>query len=130
MRLTRTLAALGACVTILGCDFLTEPRVCMLGASPSIAVLAVDSVSGDTLWSGTTLIQSGDGFIDSVTAPEGAPPNGYARLSVSGAYERPGLYTVTVRRAEYLEWQRPNVRVRNATCGVNTVELTARLVPE
>jgi hypothetical protein len=49
---------------------------------------------------------------------------------VQSAYERPGLYDVTVRRAGYIDWVRENVQVNEAVCGLHTVDLTARLVPE
>lgn len=97
---------------------------------PSITVLAVDSLSGDTLWTGTKLVQTATGYADSVTAPAGSPPVGFPRLVVNSAYERPGLYAVAVRRAGYIDWVRENVQVNAEACGLHTVNLTARLVPE
>jgi hypothetical protein len=130
MRLIRNLAALGVCASAVGCDYFTTSPVCATVASPSITVLAVDSISDDTLWTGTKLVQTAADYADSVTAPAGPPPVGFPRLVVSSAYERPGLYAVTVRRAGYIDWVRENVQVNTAECGLYTVDLTARLVPE
>jgi len=43
--------------------------------------------------------------------------------------DRPGTYTVTVRQAGYQPWSQSGLEVEDGTCGVRTVEVTARLQP-
>jgi hypothetical protein len=50
----------------------------------------------------------------------------YARVA---AHERPGIYSVEVRRAGYQTWTASGVRVEDAPCHAQTVTLQARLVP-
>lgn len=46
-----------------------------------------------------------------------------------GAFERPGTYTVTVRRQGYRDWTAKNVVVKGGQCHVTTVGLRADLAP-
>jgi hypothetical protein len=48
---------------------------------------------------------------------------------VEGAYEHPGLYSLEIEQAGYQTWTRHGVRVTAGVCHVNTVRVTARLVP-
>ncbi len=48
-------------------------------------------------------------------------------LTIGGAGERPGTYTVTIDATGYRTWMRSNVRVRDGTCHVETTRLDAAL---
>ncbi|HRN54094.1 MAG TPA: hypothetical protein PK788_11395 [Gemmatimonadaceae bacterium] len=114
---------------LLGCPLRTEPIVCTLEARPSISVFVRDSVSDQLIASGTTLILTDGAFVDSTTVPAADPTRDPYPVTTEQTYERPGRYHVTVRRAGYEVWVRPNVVVVRDECHVQTVTLTARLVP-
>lgn len=48
-------------------------------------------------------------------------------LTVAGVFERPGVYTVEVRKTGYRDWQQANVVVTSDECHVRTVTFEARL---
>ncbi len=51
-------------------------------------------------------------------------------LSLRGANERPGTYTVVILKDGYQTWKKEDVRVRADECHVRTVSLTAELIRE
>ena len=48
-------------------------------------------------------------------------------VMVPETYERPGVYDVLVQKPGYEDWTAENVRVRDGTCNVQTIDLQARL---
>ncbi|HEX5724585.1 MAG TPA: hypothetical protein VFX98_03920 [Longimicrobiaceae bacterium] len=96
--------------------------ICLGYVHPSVEVTAQDSVTGQIVTPGASLIIREGAFVDSVMAP---PPV----TSIAAGSNRPGTYQVTVRRPGYQVWRREGVRVDDADCGVETVELVARLQP-
>lgn len=112
---------------IAGCGAFEETLVCTTEARPSVVVSVQDSVSGLAIAAGATLVLQDGAFVDSLTLP-GAWAND-ALLSTPNSAERPGTYTVTVRRADYADWIKTGVVVRQGRCHVHTVTLTARLKP-
>lgn len=50
-------------------------------------------------------------------------------ISLQGAFERPGTYSVHVEKDGYRPWRLENVGVSADVCHVQTVRLEARLVP-
>jgi hypothetical protein len=53
----------------------------------------------------------------------------FTSVSLQGAGERPGTYTVTIVHPGYADWLLADVRVHRDVCHVVTVNLQARLQP-
>ena len=90
---------------------------------------AIDSQTGLDATAGATLTISGDNYYEVVSLPEEADDR-----TVAGAWERPGLYDVTISKAGYQSWSNSGILVksRDELCGstVDTVHLDALLLPE
>ncbi len=129
MRALPALAIAAAILMTAACqDTGDPPTVCTTEARPSIAVQIRDSVSGSYVASGATLVIQHDAFIDSMVVPAAAPGLNEMSISTPASAERAGVYDVTVRRAGYVTWTKPDVVVAQGQCHVSTVQLTARLV--
>lgn len=100
---------------------------CDLQALPGILLTLTDVLSGaPPASSGAEITVSGaGGYVESITV-EGIQVPGPHAL----AEERAGVYGVVVHAEGYQEWTASSVRVREGVCHVETVELTAALVPE
>jgi len=105
----------------------TTGLACTSEARASIIVWVRDSVSGAPIAAGATLVLQDGAFADSITAADHFP-NDWA-LQTMNSWERPGTYSVTVRRPGYADWSASNVVVSDGRCHVQTVVLTARLQP-
>jgi hypothetical protein len=55
------------------------------------------------------------------------PPN--PALQLVGAWERPGIYNVSIAKAGYRFWRQPSVVVTADSCHVETVRIQAALEP-
>jgi hypothetical protein len=93
-----------------------------LEARPGITLTAFDSVGGQPLVTGGTVVAQDGSYSDKALAVPGTP------VSYSMAYERAGTYTVTVVVDGYQTWRTTGVVVQRDACHVITVRLTARLV--
>lgn len=85
----------------------------------SVIVRAVDAHTGrpfskELQWQSVLIVRDGD-FVDSTSLARGA------------AYERAGVYDVTVRAPGYREWRRRGVRVPERLCDLKRARLKARL---
>jgi len=56
--------------------------------------------------------------------------SGLDSVYISGLYDQPGTFTLSVAVPGYVEWVRPDVLVERGPCVVNTVEIQALLQPE
>jgi hypothetical protein len=128
-----TLGLVLACVTA-GCGIL-DPTVCTADARPGIQVALLDSISGAPV-RGPVRVVVRDGSVteefdsQDVPLPAGADPDSVVFGPIFMAYERPGLYEVTVEAPNYRLWQVTDLRVRADECHVQTAELTALLQAE
>jgi hypothetical protein len=109
------LLALGACK-------LSEPVACLAIVPQAFHVLAQDSVTGGNVLPGASVVARDGSYADSLVAPPIV-----TAMGVGG--DRPGTYTVTVRQSGYQLWSKSSLKVRDGECGVQTVEVTARLQP-
>ncbi len=100
--------------------------VCTMEARAAITVEPVDSRTGAALSGPTILILSDGAYADTVRANTGTLP---APTTISGAYERPGTYTVIVRHPGYRDFTQSGVTVTKDVCHVSPVRITARLEP-
>lgn len=69
-----------------------------------------------------------DGSYMETLTPAGGDSQGNL-ISIGGAFERPGTYTVRIEKSGYQTWEKKNVRVTKGVCNVNTVTLEADLQP-
>jgi len=107
-----------------------EGVACTGNIVPGIEVEVVDARSGAYVARGAGGTVR-DGAFVGVMGPargRGVPPAD-TLISLQGAYERTGTYTVTIERDGYQPWQRAGVVVTRNVCHVNTELLVARLVP-
>jgi hypothetical protein len=128
-RTTMRCALASLLVGVSGCNDPVGAIACTSEARQAINVFVRDAVSDAPIASGATLVLRDGTFADSVTSPFGDPSNNQASLSPLNSFERAGTYAVTVRRANYVQWDTTGVRVTEGVCHVNTVTLTARLSP-
>lgn len=119
----------GAIVALTGCQD-SFSVVCTSEARPSVSVFVRDNATDELIASGAMLVLRDGEFVDTAFFPAGEPQaNAYA-LSTPRSMERAGVYTVTVQRLGYVEWERRGVVVTEDRCHVNTVMLNARLTEE
>ena len=106
-------ALLGAC---------SEPG-CTLILVPGVVVEIRDEVDGTPLAETARGVVRDGAYTDSLQLLG----TGKAALVRSAAYERAGVYTVTVEHQGYAPWRREHVRVRGGDCHVQTTHLAADL---
>ena len=100
--------------------------VCTMEARPGITVEPRDRVTGEIVSGPIVLIMKSGTYADTVRASTGALP---APTNVSGAYERPGTYTVIVRHTGYHDFVKSGIIVTKDECHVIPVRITAKLEP-
>lgn len=123
-----TAPMLGVCfllgVAFVGCDddSVSGP-VCMTEAVPALEVTVEEKQTGESVADAKVVAEDG-AFRDST------------RTSVQGntagaalAFERPGIYEVTVTKDGFTTWTRSGVTVEAGLCHPRTVLLHARLTP-
>jgi hypothetical protein len=100
--------------------------VCTMEARPGISVEPVDKITGQIVSGPTVLIVKSGTYADTVRASTGAQP---APTNISGAYERPGTYTIIVRHAGYHDFVKSGIVVTKDECHVIPVRIKAQLEP-
>jgi hypothetical protein len=112
-------AALGLSIVVSACEAITFGRDCTTDARPGLIVEVRDSLSGQSVIDGSTLLIVSGTYQEQETIPA-------IGTAFAVAYERPGTYEVTVRKVGYADW-RTVASVREDDCHVRTVRLIARL---
>lgn len=108
------------------CDALdSQPVYCTGNFVWGLQVTVQDSATGAPSASGAQLIARDGVYADTSSFPPNRPD--LDNQPLVGAGEREGTYTVTVRKAGFIDWERPNVVVAADECHVRPVALTARL---
>ena len=110
-------------VVLAACDLIGP--VCTLEAVSGLHVTVVDSLTGAPAASGAQLIAQDGAFADTMSFPPNRPD--LDSTALQSAEERPGIYTVTVRKSGFVDWVRRGVLVTAGRCHVRPVALTARL---
>ena len=94
---------------------------CTFASDPGIIVTVVDSITNQNITPGASAVARAGFFSDSVAGGANA-------TSISLAFNRTGIYNVTVHKATYRDWTRSNVSVFGSGCGVReSVSLTAKM---
>lgn len=110
-------AVIGATSLLVSCD--DGPTVCTTIGEFAIVAEVFDATTGaPNAFEATLVVQDGQ-YVDSARGfYDGPVQSAAARLAA--AEERPGTYTVAVRKAGHIDWQRRNVVVRQGRCHVET----------
>jgi len=111
-----------ALASLLGCDDAHSftPPICTAQFVYGISVDVVDSGSGAPLADSATMTLRDGNYVESATlSPDG--------LTMNGAGERAGNYTVVVARPRYHNWVRTEVQVDADECHVIPIKLRAEL---
>lgn len=111
-------AALGAA----GCGDEPSPVICTAIAVAALNVTVLDAATSRPICDAEVTVTDG-GFRETLPV---FPASG-AGCRYSGPFERPGTYTVTVRRAGYPTETQSGVRVTADECHVIPVPVTVRL---
>jgi len=114
-----------ALFVFVACTNFSGGTACTLNIVPGVVVKVYDAATGLPTAAGARGSVTDGAYTDSL---RGAGMTAEGTLeSLAGADERPGLYTVQVHKAGYVDWSRSGVLVRQGTCHVQTVVLTANL---
>ena len=103
-----------------------DAQTCTLSIGPGIRVTITDSVSGEPRAAEAVAVAREEAFVDTLGPAES---QGGVLISRQGAWERKGIYQVTVRAPGYRDWVRSGVIVRPGDCHVQRTELEAPLQP-
>lgn len=98
---------------------------CTPSVEPAFTATVTDARSAQPL-EATITIQ--DGTFRETLGPYGFTATG--QTIYGGAFERPGIYTVTIAKPGYRTLVMPNVQVTQDTCHVQTRKLTVQLQPQ
>lgn len=113
-------------VLLVACTSCDGPftSACAGVGSPNVVVAVVDSLTNAPAAAGATLLtydlDHGGARVDSITGQ--ADTDTLVDIS-----DRPGHFSVFVRKTGYRDWSEPDVTVRDGCPAIHTVFLTARL---
>jgi hypothetical protein len=99
--------------------------VCTMQAVAGLNIAVRDSVTNAPAADGARAVARNGSQEEVLEAMAGATPG----LTLIGAWERPGTYTIEITKPGYRTWVRSGVTVAKDECHVQPVRLDARLVP-
>jgi hypothetical protein len=99
---------------------------CPAIARPAIEVDVRDADTGAPAANGASGEVREGTFVEAL---EVLPSTSGDALTMVGAWERPGEYTVLVQKPGHRQWTADDVRVTRGLCNVETVKLIANLEP-
>lgn len=94
---------------------------CDAFAAPGLAITVRDSASGAPVNDSVRVVARSGTYADSIDG------SSFGNGSFALAYERAGLYSVTVTHPRARTWERTGVRVREDRCHVIPTQVNARL---
>ena len=101
------------------------PTLCTTDYRPGIVVAIYDADTGEPA-ANQVVGYATDGAYADTLMPHGFTGDGKA-VSLQGAHERPGTYSVLLKKSGYTDWLIEGVFVEAGECHVKTVSLEARL---
>jgi hypothetical protein len=116
---------------LLGSCGIVDPVVCTTDVTPAVEVQVFDARTGAPAAHGTLATAQDGSYTDTleITGWRSTPADSTTAFLVTGAYERPGTYTVRISKPGYKPWERTRVHAREGECGVERVQLVASLEP-
>jgi len=97
---------------------------CDTGIAPAVIVEVRDANTGEPAAAGALGTVRDGVYVDSLYPYEST---GGEPVSLAGADERPGTYTVTIEKTGYETWTMTGIPVEDSNCHVETARLTAEL---
>ena len=114
------LSVLAAAVSTAACNAAN----CSFVSQPALVVTVVDSASSQNITPGSSAVARQGFFTDSVAVPSTA-----TQTTIPLAYNRTGIYNLTVHHTGYRDWTRSGIGVVGIGCGIKeTVAITAKLI--
>ena len=118
----RRIAAILVVLAGAGLSAACNTTPCSFTAEPGLVVTVVDSISNANITQGSAVVARQGFFVDSVNATG-------TGTSVPLAYNRGGIYNLTVHHTGYKEWTKTGVPVPGSSCGIRaSVNVIARLI--
>lgn len=115
--MTRRPAILALVIVALACNN-TQAPMCTLEARAGINVSVIDAATGAAVPNATGTVRDG-AYTESLQS--------FQPGSLFGAFEREGIYDVTVSAPGYAAWQTEDIVVEADECHVIPVQIIARL---
>ena len=100
--------------------------LCTMAPQPGIVVTVTDARDESAAGAWVTGVVRDGTYADSLRAFENDPAQ---QRTLTAAYDRPGTYTIELRRPGYYPWVRSGVRVVRGVCHVEKTQIMAALVP-
>lgn len=126
---TRTIIVVAVAVVVAGCGSITGLfSDCTTNLVPAVSVTVIDSITSVGVEHGATARARDGSFVDSMVVTSDTTGSAGFSLPIPLAYERVGVYQVSVSRAGYRDWSASNIRVTKSGCHVSTAKLVARLI--
>jgi hypothetical protein len=124
------LAPLGlAPLGLAACGLPFSPdRMCTLEYRPGLLVHVRDAATHWPISGGATVVARDGAFVDTLHHADFTVSGDV--LSLAGAYERAGTYSVRVEHPGYIPLEWPEAVVSDGPCGIRTLALIANLVRE
>ena len=118
-------------LSLLGSCGIIDPVVCPADVTPAVEVQVRDARTGAPAAHGAVATAQDGSYTDTleIVGWTGSPPDSTTAITMAGAYERPGTYTVRITKPGFQAWQQTGVRAREGECGVERERLVASLVP-
>jgi hypothetical protein len=106
----------------------SSDRMCTLEYRPGLLVHIRDAATHWPISGGATVIARDGAFVDTLHYADFTASGDV--LSLAGAYDRPGTYSVWVEHPGYIPREWPEAVVSEGPCGIRTLALVADLVRE
>lgn len=132
MKPKKIIFVLAIAVLIVGCQKTSTGQedqnyACTASLEPGIVVEIRDAFTDEPLAANAIVVITDNDYRETLVVT-GYDGYDYSTAStVSGAYERPGIYDIEVSLTGYANWYRYGVEVTGGGCHVGTVKFTARL---
>ena len=110
-----------ALLSVVGCDSIEGPVACTSDLRPAVLVSVTDARTGEPLIEGVVGVAREGAYVDTLFQVQNR---------LYGAFERPGLYLLTVDKPGFVPWRRDDVRVAKDACHVITRNFEAPLSPD
>jgi hypothetical protein len=95
---------------------------CSFASEPGFVITVVDSVTMQNITPGASVVARQGFFTDSVAGGPGA-------TTIELAFNRPGIYNLTVHKTGFRDWTRNNVTVFGSGCGIReSVAITTKMM--
>ena len=121
--ITRFAILILACMALSSCQ--ETFRACTTEYVPGIRLNIYDAETGEAVVRGAKVVIRDGDYIEVISGNDASHPEWYNVFT--GAYERPGVYRITVRKPGYQDWALSDVVVLKDECHVITQTIDVAL---